>query len=131
MIQKFIDIYMARRGEIEVKFLQKHPEDYKEIVSIVVEILQDESEYAPDPTKIHVIDDGDYQGTLVFVIGSQGYQPYWYWYVIVDYGSCSGCDTLEGISRGYEDKSPNEEQIKEYMDLTLHIVQGLKEMRRI
>ena len=81
----------------------------------------------PDPERIHRIDDGNYQGTLVYVIGEKGYQPDKYWYVKVDYGSCSGCDTLEGI-RDYTDDAPTDEQAKDYMTVALHIVQGMKPM---
>ena len=45
----------------------------------------------------------------------------------VGYGSCSGCDTLEGI-RHYNDDKPTEEQVRDYMTLALHIVQGMKRM---
>ena len=31
----------------------------------------------------------------------------------VGYGSCSGCDTLEGI-RYYNDDKPTEEQVRDY-----------------
>ena len=40
----------------------------------------------PGLERIHRIDDGDYQGTLVFVIGGKGYQLSTYWYVKVSYG---------------------------------------------
>jgi hypothetical protein len=43
----------------------------------------------------------------------------------VGYGSCSGCDTLQGIS-DYSHAAPNEKQIDDYMTLALHIVQGFK-----
>ena len=81
------------------------------------------------PERIHKIDDGDYQGTLLFVIAAKGYQPSKYWAVSVGYGSCSGCDTLEGIkSDGDYGESPNKQQIADYMTLALHIVQGLKQI---
>ena len=81
----------------------------------------------PDLERIHRIDDGDYQGTLVFVIGGKGYQLSTYWYVKVSYGSCSGCDTLEAI-REYGGDLPKPQQVEDYMKLALHIVQGLNKM---
>lgn len=81
----------------------------------------------PDPARIYQIDDGGYEGTLVFVIGAGGYKPSRYWYVKVGYGSCSVCDTLQAI-RGYEGDAPTKEQVDAYMTLALHIVQGLREM---
>lgn len=128
MIQEFVDKFMAKKGELEKIFSEKPPKEYKEIVVAVVEVIGDEDEYgAPDKNRIHVIDAGDYQGTLLFVIAANNYQPKDYWYVKVGYGSCSGCDTLQSIN-GYSDEPPTEEQIKDYMTLTLHIVQGLKKM---
>ena len=82
---------------------------------------------SPDPERIHEIDDGDYQGTLVYIIGDDSYQPNQYWYVRIAYGSCSGCDTLESI-RNYDGGPPKESQVDDYMTLCLHIIQQLKAM---
>ena len=129
MIEAFTKAWFANLHTMREKFTAKHPDDYKEVVRSVVEMLADASDDydKPDPERIHEIDDGNYQGTLVYVIGGSGYQPSRYWYVKVSYGSCSGCDTLEAI-RSYRDESPDEEQVREYMTLALHIVQGLREM---
>lgn len=128
MIKNFVDIFMNHKQELE-QFFVKHPENYKEIVVAVVRLLAqyDDSYESPDPDLVHEIDDGDYQGTLVYVIASQGYQPEKYWAVKVIYGSCSGCDTLESI-RDYSDDAPDEQQVKDYMTLCLHIIQNMKEI---
>lgn len=127
MIQKFVDRFMQKKPELVEFFSAKHPEDYQEIVKKVVEVLADEGSFSgPDPERITVIDHGHYQGTLLFVIAEKGYQPDDYWYVMVSYGSCSGCDTLQAI-RGYNDQ-PDEQQVNNYMTLALHIVQRLKKM---
>lgn len=128
MISEFVNEFMIKKLELRKIFKQKHPDDYKEIVKNVISIISNNDSYdCPDPNRIHVIDDGDYQGTLVFVIAAKGYQPFDYWYVQVNYGSCSGCDTLQGI-RDYGDELPTEKQVDEYMTLALHIIQGLKKM---
>jgi hypothetical protein len=130
MIQKFVDRFMARREELEKRFaaMPDGPSDYKQIVKEVVRVICDVDEYStPDEGRIHEINDGDYQGTLLYVIGSNDYQPSTYWAVKVAYGSCSGCDTLESI-RSYSDESPSADQLAQYMALALHIVQGLKEI---
>jgi hypothetical protein len=127
MIKEFVKAFDANREALLQNFRQKHPGGYDEIVKAVVSILPEDGYRAPDPERIVCIDHGDYQGTLLFVIGAKDYQPSDYWYVKVGYGSCSGCDTLEGI-RSYSDKPPTEEQAKEYLILALHIVQGLKKM---
>lgn len=128
MIEKFVDRFMAGKADLTRALSEKHPEGYKDLVVAVVRVLAGDDGYGePDPERVHEINDGDYQGTLVYVIAAQGYQPYDYWHVRVSYGSCSGCDTLEGI-REYGDGPPNEKQVEEYMTLALHIVQGLKGM---
>jgi len=128
MIEDFIKKWEAGKLEIEKSFRNSHPDEYKTIVKAVVGVLGADSDYGvPDPERIHVIDDGDYQGTLLFVIAAKGYQPNDYWAVKVGYGSCSGCDILQSIS-DYSTDPPSDEQVKDYMTLALHIVQGLKKI---
>ena len=79
-----------------------------------------------DIDKIHIIDDGDYQGTLVFIVPCEVYQPDISAYIVfsVDYGSCSGCDTLQHIQYlGNESGLPTDRQLLDYMTLALHMVQ--------
>lgn len=129
MIQEFVQRFDANRDTLWAKFAEKHPDSYDEIVKAVVEVVSgDVSVGGPDPERIHVINDGDYQGTLVYVIGAKGYQPYDYWYVKVGYGSCSGCDTLQAICDYRWGETPTAEQANDYLTLALHIVQGLKKM---
>lgn len=130
MIQAFVDKFMANKDALAASFTE-YPEGYEALVKKVISVITDEysswESESPDPERIHTIDDGDCQGTLVFVIAEKGYQPSNYWYVKVSYGSCSGCDTLEAI-RDYQSDAPTQEQINDYMTLALHIVQGLKKM---
>lgn len=128
MIQPFVDKFIAAEAAIKAKFAEGHPGSYEEIVRLVIETINPEQEYdGPDFERIHAIDDGDYQGTLLFVIAAVGYQPSDYWFVKVYYGSCSGCDTLQSIS-GYSDEKPDEGQIKDYWTLALHVAQGLHKL---
>ncbi len=129
MIKEFVKEWEAKKDTLRAKYSLAHPEDYKQIVTDVIGLFDDGSEYHGTPNKnaIHEIDDGQYQGTLVYVIPERAYQPDRYWYVRVSYGSCSGCDTLESI-RMYEEGVPSKEQVDQYMTLALHIVQRIKEM---
>lgn len=129
MDKNIVAAWDANKDKVRSAFEVCHPESYKSVIAAVVQMLHDASdEYEkPDPQRIHEIDDGDYQGTLVYVIGATGYQPDKYWYVKVGYGSCSGCDTLEAI-REYQDGKPTEQQVNKYMTLALHVVQGLRLM---
>ena len=126
MIESFVKSLYENRDTLREKFSSKHPEDYKEVVRNVVEMLAIDNSI--DPGCIHEINDGGtYQGTLVYVIGGKGISLDRYWYVKIDYGSCSGCDTLESIRR-YDQGQPSSKQVDEYMTLALHIVQQLREM---
>lgn len=127
MIQEFVDRFMANRQEITAKLGEKHVHNYAELVKLVVASVVGDDYGQPNPEAIHEIDDGDYQGTLLYVIPANTYQPSDYWFVKVYYGSCSGCDTLQGIS-SYFTETPTPEQVNEYWTLCLHIVQGLKKM---
>lgn len=129
MIKEFVDAFISSKALLKLKLKDRHPEDYAELVKWVIQIFEgipNEYDY-PNPDKIHKIDDGDYQGTLLFLIPSVTYQPHKYWYVFIHYGSCSGCDTFTAI-KDYCDDPPSESQIEDYMTLTLHIVQGLRVM---
>ena len=136
MIEKFTKRWFERKDSVQEKFEAKLPSSYSDIVLAVVEMLNDEDEYeSPDPSRIHEIDDGDYQGTLLYVIGAAIYQPSTYWYVKVGYGSCSVCDTLQAILDGEwgleteeEKKAWKDKAVSKLMTLALHIVQGLKLM---
>ena len=74
---------------------------------------------------ITIIDNGDYQGTLLYIIPFNTYQPAEYDYLMtyVGYGSCSGCDALLN-ARDYseEDCKLTEQQIKDFLKLTKDIV---------
>lgn len=126
MIANFVAKFDAARPALLERFAKAHPNDYADIVRAVIETLND-GYGSPDPRRIHQIDDGDYQGTLLFVIAAESYQPSTYWAVKVNYGSCSGCDTFESL-RGYGNDPPSDSQIKGYFTLALHIVQGLREV---
>lgn len=130
MITTFVDRFLREKETLRKRFELKCPESYEDIVREVITVITGEEygDYSPDPERIHTIDDGHYQGTLVFVIAAKGYQPSDYWYVKVAYGSCPACDTLEKI-RGYSENAPTTEQVNDYMTLALHIVQGLKSMQ--
>lgn len=129
MITSFVDRFESGKEALRAKFASEAPASYEAIVTEVISVITDDEYEAnsPDPKRVHQIDDGDYQGTLLFVIAAKGYQPSDYWYVKVGYGSCSGCDTLRAIS-GYSDEAPTKSQVDDYMTLALHVVQRIKKM---
>ncbi len=129
MISKCIERFMENKHKLEKQYRADHPAGYESIVNDVIHFTttDDYGEFAPDPERVHVINDGDYQGTLLFIIAEKGYQPSTYYSVFVDYGSCSGCDTFEAINN-YSDDAPTEQQVKDYLTLALHIAQEIKEV---
>ena len=127
MIEKYIKRYYEKKSEIESLILPKHPDSYKDLVKIVIQSISTDESGEMDANCIHEIDDGNCQGTLLYVIPENTYQPFEYWHVRVSYGSCSGCDTLAGI-REYSDDKPTQEQVDQYMILVLYIIQNLKKM---
>lgn len=75
--------------------------------------------------KITEIDNGDYQGTLIYLIPANCYQPGAEDYLMtyVYYGSCSGCDTLQAIQDWCsEEKFPSDKQVKDFMELCRSLI---------
>ena len=132
MITEFVRAWDARKSHLEKWFKRTNQEklSYDVILAAIIdEVINpsttDGNKY--DSLKIHIIDDGDYQGCQIFIVPLKCYQPSPYQYITTyqDYGSCSGCDLLEGI-RKYDSGTPTEEQVKEYMILALHLLQRLR-----
>jgi hypothetical protein len=129
VIQKFVDRWMANKHLVAERYAEKHPDGYAAIFGDVVSVLCDaNNEYdSPDPERITVTDHGSYSGTMLFTVACGGYTPERYWACLVDYGSCSGCDTFEALhAYSDDDEQPTPEQIDGYMTLALHMVQALK-----
>lgn len=109
-----------------------HDWSYGDLVKMIVRFILNPvsyDEYYEWSEHIAEIDDGDCQGTLLYLIHRDDYQPDSYEYLItyVDYGSCCGCDTLQSIQ--YEsdnDGLPMKEQVKDYMALCRDIVTHMK-----
>ena len=133
MIKEFVEKWNKYKNDLEEFFRNTEQEkysSYEEIVRILFDKVINKDEEEPFDTKnICVIDDGNYQGTQIFILHKDVYQPRIDEYVYTNtyYGSCSGCDTLLSIS-SYIDELPSEEQIKEYMTLALHLLQKCEYM---
>ena len=79
--------------------------EYKDLVKMVCDYIltpMNDGSYELDSEHITEIDNGYYQGTLLYLIPFNTYQPNESEYLMtyVGYGSCSGCDTLQGIQAG-------------------------------
>lgn len=103
---------------------------YKHLVKLVVEYIFNDSDEDCnwrewDSEKITQIDDGDYQGTLLFLIPQKTYQPCEVEYLMTysGYGSCSGCDTLQSIQCWHYEKTyPTDGQLRDFMSLCKDLV---------
>lgn len=98
--------------------------DYSDLVKLVTDYILGEEW---DSENITMIDNGDYQGTLLFLIPKDTYQPAEYEYLatFVSYGSCSGCDTLQAI-QSWSDEPVTEEQIEDFMTLCKDLVTNMR-----
>lgn len=135
MIEEFVQAWEANKEKLEEYISttnQYNYGTYNEIVKmlfnkVINPHLLNHGSPTYDTSRLHEIDDGDYQGTLLYIIPQDSYQPSAYEYVVtcVDYGSCTVCDTLQRIQEGNYD-IPTKEQVKEYMTLCLNILQRCK-----
>lgn len=135
MIKEFVEAWDKNKDKLERYFKKTKQEKYDtygklvhKLIAIVVNpYLNDNDKRIIETDDIRIIDDGDYQGTQIFIVHERVYQPDVsnYYYTHNYYGSCSGCDTLLGISE-YDEGLPNEEQVQGYMTLSLHLLQKFK-----
>lgn len=98
--------------------------DYKYLVQKVVDIILNTNEKDPwDSEEISEIDDGEYAGTLLYLIPRKMYTPSEYDYLMtyVGYGSCSGSDTLKGIQDDIRNEI-SEESLEDFMTLSRDII---------
>lgn len=101
--------------------------DYKYLVKLIIThilnpyISEEDCKFNAD--LITVIDNGDYQGTQLFIIPRDTYQPGAGDYIMTCcyYGSCSVCDTLLSI-QNWEGGPRSEEQVNDFMTLCRHLV---------
>lgn len=124
---------MKQRWDKNRNALKKHLQsrkdintfEYLDLVKMTMTYIFNNEEGLPDYEKldidnITVINDGDYQGTLLFVIPFKTYQPGANDYIITFsyYGSCSGCDSLLNIQDWHKEGEPaTKEQLHDLMIL--------------
>jgi hypothetical protein len=132
MIQRFCDRFIEKKEELAKMIREDEPSSYKNLFEMVCKVLYDDDDpyMSPNYQKVHRIDDGHYQGTLLFVVPADDYQPSTYWATKVGYGSCSACDTFQGIQdqRGWDDEEVTDQQVEDYLRIALHLVQEMKEI---
>lgn len=99
--------------------------DYKLLVELTFENIFNASRENDRLDLEHMteIDDGDYQGTLLFMIPFDTYQPSSYEYILtyIGYGSCSGCDALQA-AQDWNDEKLTERQLSDFMSICKDLV---------
>lgn len=134
MIQEYIDRFQKNKTNLYYYFAETPQSEYgtyEQLLTKTIEMcINDPVSPEINTDAITQINDGDYQGTLLFVIPLSTYQPCEWEYLTtyVGYGSCSGCDTLLGISE-YDTGLPNKTQIEAYLTLCLHMVEHMEWFR--
>ena len=103
--------------------------EYRDILVLTVEnILNDEEnpDYCWDTRSITEINDGDYQGTLLYLIPQKTYQPSEHEYLMtyIGYGSCTCCDLLQSIQPDSNEEITDDD-IAEFMALCKDFVTNM------
>ena len=131
MLKIVVEKWWKNKNKLEAAYRFKtgwNSCSYLDIVKETINsILNDNDGYTKwDKEHITEIDNGDYQGTLLYLIPENTYQPSSDEYLMtyVYYGSCSGCDTLQAIQE-WSEGPLKEDQIKEFMMLSLHLLENM------
>lgn len=139
MVDKFTKKWYENKDKLQNYFETNtinNYDNYKQLVKVVLKYIINngvENYYefnyceAIHIDKLISIDYGDYQGTLIFVFPEYTYEPLISetYYTFVDYGSCSGCDTLQGILSCFDDELPTKGMVNDLMTLSLHLIQNI------
>ena len=121
MIQKFIKRFFKNEEVIKSKLAAASYLNYEDIVKIVVEAIEKDDYDEPKAYTLQEVTFGSYQGVNYYFFGDDSGNNIWY--VSLDYGSCSVCDTLCSIL----DMQNKQERDADLFTFALHIVQSIKE----
>ena len=130
MSNTFYDRFILKADEVKGKLSEKHPESYLDLVKMTFQAIAEADPKAvdrPDHQDVVSISTGNYDGTHLFVTPGVGYCSDEFFYVKIGYGSCSGCDTLEGI-RGYSNGTPSKTEVEEYFELARNIALDIRKI---
>ena len=97
---------------------------YTDLMKLVVEkILNDNEENTEwNAERLAVIDYGSYQGSMLFIVPRDIYQPgpEDVLMTYINYGSCSVCDTLQrAMEQEYE------QEVRDLLTICLHLIQNM------
>lgn len=134
MEQKFIDLWFKNKDKLEEALMNyedlewcSYLDLFKLTIKNIINAGRTDYDRILDEDKITEINNGDFRGTLLFIIPGSIYNPMEdeYYITFVNYGNCFGYDTLLAIQHnyGYESKK---EQVNDLMMLCLHMLERMK-----
>lgn len=131
MIHQYVDAFRENKKQFE-KWVESIEEEItyidilKQVINLCLNPKYVDTLYELDEDKITEIDNGDYQGTLIYLIPRNCYQPMAsdYVYTSVFYGSCSGCDAL--LAAQDWDYCNIKYDVNMVTTIALHLVENMK-----
>jgi hypothetical protein len=124
----------AGRDDLIDSFIDEVPTGYDDLLERTLCVINHHYPGSElDPDRIKRVNFGGYQGTLIFVIGGKGYQPWEHFIASVNYGSCSHCDAFQAADDSWDrwdddgnERSPDRDDCAGYVRLCLHLLQSIK-----
>jgi hypothetical protein len=114
--------------EAKLREVDLSAQNYESLLALTIDCIFNDGDYNYqwDTESITEIDNGDYQGTLLYLIPESTYQPSEREYLMtyMGYGSCSGCDLLQAI-QPWSKEDTTEETIKNFMSLCKDFVTNM------
>ena len=128
MIQKYINAFQENKSKLGKELMQELGDylSYQTLLKLTIEtaINPELDEHSKlDTDNITHIDNGHYQGTEIYVVAEDTYQPSTNEHIFTHnfYGSCSGCDVLLSALHGTDQKEKKEKLLK----ICLHLVERM------
>jgi hypothetical protein len=114
MIEKYVLLFNIKRESLIKYFADNEPQSYRALLTTVIAEIAGADMLFEQITEVN---DGDYQGTLLYLIPEREYQPLTYYYVKISYGGFQ-----------YIKHEPVENRPEQYAKLALHIIQNLRKI---
>lgn len=139
MLKEYVEAWYRNRDKLK-KYFETHMQDqyaktYKDLLKTVIRIIINDPKNILNEDAIIEHDSDDYQGDYIWLIPKVNACPLVYEYILcyIEYGSCSGCDTLLSIYEGdYTDSECEEEnltdqqRVRDYLYLSLQLLQNMR-----
>lgn len=140
MLKEYVEAWYRNRDKLKTYFethtQEQYAENYTDLLKTVIEVVINDPQKVLNVDGLIEHDSDDYQGDYIWLIPKVNAWP-WVWdymFCYIEYGSCSGCDTLLGIYQGYyetdgefgDGKLPNPQRVRDYLYLSLQLLQNMR-----